>query len=364
MAAGFVALMLAIAASAPATAQALFSDVSDARAADVSPSQSAAIQRIISSAATRSLSIVRVDGALLRGATANQSIEINIDSAVTLNATSKESRSLTEGRFVWKGEISGDALPNGSATIVMNGDNATGTIQTPDGRLYRLQPIGDGRNALIEVDRSKVPPDHEPGAPPMPRQKSQIETAPGGRAAEVAPETPPVIDLVVAYTTNAMNAHGDILSLIDLAIAETNESFANSGISASVRLVHTAEYSYSEAGKSFATMVGDFGGRDDGQMDSIHALRDQHGGDVAVLLIDNNAACGRAYDIGADAETAFVVVHWENCATGYYSFGHEIGHLAGARHDVARDDSTIMAALKRASANVTETQGKPAEEPH
>ena len=259
LAAGFAALTLTIGASAPATAQALFSDVSEARAADVSPSQSAAIQRIMSSAATRSLSIVRVDGALLRGATANQSIEINIDLAVKLNATSKKSRSLNEGRFVWKGEISGDALPNGSATIVMNGDNATGTIQTPDGRLYRLQPIGDGRNALIEVDRSKVPPDHEPGAPPMPRQKSQIETAPGGRAADVAPDTPPVIDLVVAYTTNAMNAHGDILSLIDLAIAETNESFANSGISASVRLVHTVEYSYSEAGKTFATMVGDFG---------------------------------------------------------------------------------------------------------
>ena len=71
-------------------------------------------------------------------------------------------------------------------------------------------------------------------------------------------------------------------------------------------------------------------------MDSIHALRDQFGADVAVLIVNNKESCGRADAIGADAETAFVAVHW-GCATGYYSFGHEIGHLAGARHDAVTD---------------------------
>ena len=31
-------------------------------------------------------------------------------------------------------------------------------------------------------------------------------------------------------------------------------------------------------------------------------------------------------------------MHW-SCATGYYSFGHEIGHLQSARHDIATDGS-------------------------
>ena len=43
--------------------------------------------------------------------------------------------------------------------------------------------------------------------------------------------------------------------------------------------------------------------------------------------------------IGSTAATAFAAVHWD-CATGYYSFAHEIGHLQSARHDIATDPST------------------------
>ena len=36
---------------------------------------------------------------------------------------------------------------------------------------------------------------------------------------------------------------------------------------------------------------------------------------------------------------AFAAVYW-GCATGYYSFAHEIGHLQSARHDPSTDPST------------------------
>ena len=39
----------------------------------------------------------------------------------------------------------------------------------------------------------------------------------------------------------------------------------------------------------------------------------------------------------AKASTAFAVVHY-SCATGYYSFAHELRHLMGARHDRRRLD--------------------------
>ena len=61
--------------------------------------------------------------------------------------------------------------------------------------------------------------------------------------------------------------------------------------------------------------------------------------DVGVLLINNASACGLASGIGSTAATAFAAVYWD-CATGYYSFAHEIGHLHAARHDPENDPTT------------------------
>lgn len=77
----------------------------------------------------------------------------------------------------------------------------------------------------------------------------------------------------------------------------------------------------------------------DGYMDEVHSYRNQYGADICVLILGAGRACGIASDIMANQETAFAVVK-HSCATGYYSFGHEIGHLQGARHNLAEDDST------------------------
>jgi hypothetical protein len=77
----------------------------------------------------------------------------------------------------------------------------------------------------------------------------------------------------------------------------------------------------------------------DGFMDEIHAARDLAAADVGLLIIDDVSACGLASSIGSTAATAFAAVHFD-CATGYYSFAHEIGHLQSARHDERTDPST------------------------
>src|SRR5262249_4287613 len=56
-----------------------------------------------------------------------------------------------------------------------------------------------------------------------------------------------------------------------------------------------------------------------------------------VLITESLNACGEAYSImgtvgNAFESSAFCVVK-RSCATGNYSFGHELGHLMGARHD-------------------------------
>lgn len=77
----------------------------------------------------------------------------------------------------------------------------------------------------------------------------------------------------------------------------------------------------------------------DGYMDSIHTSRNTYTADVGVIVLDNSSYCGLASGIGSNAASAFASVYW-NCATGYYSFAHEIGHLQSARHDATNDPST------------------------
>lgn len=147
---------------------------------------------------------------------------------------------------------------------------------------------------------------------------------------------PPTIDVLVAYTSAGQAVSGDIAGLINLAIEETNGSFTNSNVWARVRLVGTMPVSYNESGRDFPTIVGHLATNGDGQMDNVHAQRDALNADVVVLIMHQPAACGRANAIGANAAQAFVIVHWD-CATGNYSFGHEIAHLASARHDEPTD---------------------------
>ena len=141
----------------------------------------------------------------------------------------------------------------------------------------------------------------------------------------------------MAYTPSAATASGDITGLINLAIAETNQGYANSGVDISVQLASSVRVTYTESG-SFSTDLSRFRGTSDGYMDSIHATRNSTASDVGVLIINNSSSCGLASGIGSSASTAFAAVHY-SCATGYYSFGHEIGHLQSARHDIATDGS-------------------------
>ena len=147
---------------------------------------------------------------------------------------------------------------------------------------------------------------------------------------------PPTIDLLVAYTSSGQAASGDIAGLINLAVEETNGSFTNSNVWARVRLVGTMAVSYNETTRDYDTIISHFAGNGDGQMDNVHAQRDAVHADVAVLIINQDDWCGQAREIGANASQAFVIVHW-SCATGYYSFAHEIAHLLGARHDEPTD---------------------------
>lgn len=250
-----------------------------------------------------------------------------------------------DGR-IWSGRVQHD--PQGSAVFSILGDVAAGSIRA-DGKLYAVEYDGAGLHRIRAVDESAMAPcgneaSHVIAAPTA--TTSGPATTPGapGFAALATGGAPPTIDVLVLYTPQARSAEGGVAAIeakVNLAIAETNQAYANSQVVQRLRLVHQSEAAGYVEDPSFSTMLGNLRSTSDGVLDYVHALRDQYGADMVAMIVAGTQYCGIGYlmtnpSVGF-AGNAFSVTS-RNCATGYYSFGHELGHNMGCHHD--RDNAS------------------------
>ncbi|MEN5287599.1 zinc-dependent metalloprotease [Stenotrophomonas lactitubi] len=333
-------LLLGLSVAAAASAAPLFEPVTVLSRA--SATSEPALGRLLATPSTAAVQEVRVDAT----ATAQSQLEFEL-LGQKVQAVRSKVEALPDGGSVWYGQLrapsdrlqaatsNGQDDPGNSLILVRSGNTLTGSIRK-DGKLYRLRPLGN-RHVLVEVDESRMPADHPADYNQLPKIAMPANDRLG--TAQASSGSPATIRVLVVATNAAVTAYGgNMQSLVQLAVAESNQGYTNSNVGLTLQLAGYETTSYTESG-NFTTDLSRFRGTSDGYMDSIHTSRNSTAADVGVLLINNTSYCGLASGIGSTASTAFAAVYWD-CATGYYSFAHEIGHLQSARHDIASDPST------------------------
>lgn len=292
------------------------------------------------------------------------------------------------GSYSWYGQLKD--IPMSQVVLVINKNKVYGNISKANFS-YQIRHISNEAHAIYEIDPSKFPPTSEPVIPnmeskpsgdPLKNRMDQMEPRisgsettieshisgnnAGGEADEFISQNPvssdsssssngssstpqtqgdngSVVDVLVVYTAEARAAAGGISaisSLIDLAASETNAAYSNSGVGHTIRIVGRQETSFSESGFTFS---GFLNSAQDGSISGVHALRDSTGADLVVMLVDgDDSLCGLAY-LMTTVSSSFAPFGYSvtqtNCATGNYTFGHEIGHNMSARHDRANDNT-------------------------
>jgi hypothetical protein len=312
-----------------------------------------ALEQLLANPSTRDIKLVNVDA----GASDAAQIELIVGGrAITANRSRSERTA--GGSDVWYGRVQHaghagyapretTADPLNDVVLVRRGNQITGNVRV-DGQLYRIRPLPSGATAVVEVDENRMPADHpedayraileqavrdRPNASPTAGKPCRKNCGGGGTPVEPGPTQ--TIRVMVVATNDAIAAYGgDMQALVELAVAESNQGYANSNVGINMVLANYSTTSYGTVGMS--TDLSRFRGTSDGYMDAIHATRDGSAADVGVLVDNDASACGLASGIGSSASTAFAVAYWD-CITGYYSFAHEIGHLQSARHDPATD---------------------------
>ena len=255
-------------------------------------------------------------------------------------------------RWVSHGRVVG--FPDSRAWLAFNRGQLVASIEGMPGGEITVQSVGDlGDDDLVQLYRVAHDLVGECGAGPQQAVNAEAWTgsltaAAGARLAADEPlvSGQAVVDLLMAYTTAAKDRVGGANVMgaqIDLGIAKLNDDFANSGITARIRLAGTSELDYPDdnlAGTSGwqSTTLERLYRVTDGYLDEIHAERDAVGADLVCLLLrrPDTGSNGIAYimeDPGLFTEPffAFAVVQ-SSLVSSSVVLTHEIGHLLGCAH--------------------------------
>ena len=250
-------------------------------------------------------------------------------------------RNWGDSSFNWVGKVVGNT--NDSVILsVSDGEVKTGHYKTNE-KSYLIKSVGNGFSVILDLDRNVEYGDDTP--------TEIVSSTSFVQSSQFIPGNIVEINVLAAYTPQALQDDPDIENTIEQAIESANMSYENSNLD--IRLIHVGD---SELVNHVETNTNDdllllaspfspiFG--------PLHELRDEHQADVIILYEGNDiesrgpnprSLCGQAHSIGAEKAEAFAIVSTANICHDKYTFAHELGHLQGAWHNPEETASITFA---------------------
>ena len=222
---------------------------------------------------------------------------------------------------------------NGKGNLVLihkDGENY-GSMKIGN-RYFRIESFGKGDEVLIEIRNDKEYSQNACGTSDTKKpQKEQIL----GDLSDYSKTCTRNVRILVLFTNRA-NAISNPTQLASTLIAETNTALYKSKI-------YSSNLHFQLAGvQSFSSFVESNSAQNDLNRvvtsSSIATLRNNAGADLVVLLTDGNYRIGFGFILGiatldnyGNPNTGFAAI--VEADSGNFTFGHEVGHILGARHD-------------------------------
>jgi hypothetical protein len=273
---------------------------------------------------------------------------------VTLDLNHAEVRGPTN--YSWFGSVRGYANSSAILTVVDGILSASIDLGPLAGASYRIEAGQNGQHSLRQINPGAFPPDHPPGGAPLAptlinksgTSTGDVSGAASAPAVTSAADSGATIDVMVVYSNQTAVAAGSgIGAQIQQAIDTANTVYANSGITTRLRLAHYEQVNYNETG-DYPTDLNWLTSNT-----TVANLRNTYAADLVSMLVEETQYCGYGW-IGPSASYAFSVIN-RGCASGNYSFPHELGHNFGARHDTYVDATTTPYAYGHGWVDVNES---------
>ena len=253
-------------------------------------------------------------------------LEIPVFDGKTFRANRRVQEMRAMDEQTWIGDITtGDF--RGDVIITRHKGHMSGLIYTPDA-VYEIIPRGD-THILMEIDQSKFPECGGEIVPPEAELQAARLAAPADALGGV--DSGDRIDVLIVYTTATKNFLGGAAqaeAFAQQAIAATNTAYINSRVRQRVRMVHAAEYTFTETGNSSSDLS-------TLRLNAnIQALRNTHNADLVAMIGEVTDVCGIGYLVGDEGGSEWgYSITARNCAVSNITLAHEMGHNMGSQHN-------------------------------